>query len=93
MDPLVFNAELQRQKKLISSGKIIKIPQAVLEIFNLKIETGTAFRGKTAGKPKMLFLEVLHKLKKMDCVTSEMISTQLNNKQSRIFPFLDLIQT
>ena len=25
----------------------------------------------------------------MDCVTSEMINAQLNNKQSRIFPFGD----
>ena len=29
----------------------------------------------------------------IDCVTSEMINEQLNSKQSRIFAFVDLIQT
>ena len=27
----------------------------------------------------------------MDCVTSEMINAQLNNKQSRIFPFVKYV--
>ena len=60
-----FKGELQRQNKLISSErsftilqnetKIIKIGQAVLEIFNFKDRDLDSLREKTTEKPKMLF--------------------------------------
>ena len=56
---------MQQQNKLISSErpfkilqketKIIKIGQAVIEIFSLKIEIWTILREKTTEKPKILF--------------------------------------
>ena len=68
-----LKGELQRQKKLISSErpfkilqnetKVIKISQAVLEIINFKGRDLDNFTRKTAEEPKMLFLEVLQKLK------------------------------
>ena len=66
--------ERQRQSKLISferpskilqnDTKIIKIGQAVLEIFNFKDrDLDTFYEKKTTEKLKMLFLERLHQLK------------------------------
>ena len=64
----------------------------------LKIEIWTVFRQETTEKPKMLFvcfffLRFCTNRRTVDCVTSEMINAQLNNKQSRIFSFVDLILT
>ena len=70
----IVKGELQCQNKLISSErpfkilqnetKIIKICQAVLYMFNLKDRDLDNFtRKRTIEKPKILFLEVLRKLK------------------------------
>ena len=83
--------ELQRQNNLISSEKlskilqnetkIIKIGQAVIEIFNFKYRDLDNFTRKNDTKTEnVVFLEVLHKLKTIDCVTSEMINAQFSNK-------------
>ena len=92
---------MKRQSKLISferpfkirekKTKIIKIGQAVLEIFNFKDRDFDNFtRKRRQKKRKCCFLDVLHKLK--NNVTSEIINALINNKQSRIFPSVDLIR-
>ena len=61
----IFKGELQRQNKLLSAKrpfgvlqnetKIVKIRQAVLEIFNFKDLDLDSFTRKNDRKPKMLF--------------------------------------
>ena len=70
---LAVKGELQRQNKLISSErpfkilqnetKIIKIGQAVLEIFNFKDRDLENFMRKNDRKTENVFLEDLHRLK------------------------------
>ena len=68
-----LKGELQCQNKWISSErlfkilqnetKIIKIGQAVLEIFNFKYRDLDNFKRENDTKTENVFLEVLHKLK------------------------------
>ena len=70
---LVLNRYLQRQSKLILSErpfkmlhnetKIINIRQAVLKIFNFEDQDLDSFLRTKDRKPKMLFLDILCKLK------------------------------
>ena len=41
----------------------------------------------------VVFLEVLQKINNKDFVTSQIKTAQSNNKQSRIYPFVDRIRT
>ena len=68
----MLKGELQRQNKLLSAErpfgvlqnetKIVKIRQAVLEIFNFKDLDLDSFTRKTTENRKCCFLEVLQKL-------------------------------
>ena len=85
-------------KKLISSERPSKILQnetkIVLEIFNFKDQNLNNFtRKKDRKHENVVFLEVLHKLKyKRLSDVREVINAQFNNKQSQIFPSVDLIR-
>ena len=81
-------------KKLISSKRPSKILQndtkIILEIFNFKDQSLDNFTRKNEN---VSFLEVLHKLKyNRLCDVREVINAQFNNKQSKIFPSVDLIR-
>ena len=102
---VLFKGELQRQNKSISSERrfkilqneteIIKIGQAVLEIFNFKYWDLDNFTRKNDRKTEsVVFLYKFCKSwRKIVCVTSEMINAQFNNNQSRILPSVELIRT
>ena len=95
-----LKGELQRPNKLISlerpfkilqnETKIIKIGQAVLEIFNVKDRNLDNFREKNDKNWKFFLKKFYTNWRTIDCVTSEMINTHISNKQSRIFPSVDL---
>ena len=61
------------------------------EIFNFKDRDLDKFTRKNNRKTENVVSEVLHKLKNNSDV--EMINAPFNNKQSRIFPSVDLIRT
>ena len=101
---IVFKGELQRQNKLILSErpskilqnetKIIKISQAVLEIFTFKDWDLDNFTIKDDRKTEnVVFWKFCTNWRTIDCVTSEMINAQFNNKQSRTFLSVVLIRT
>ena len=50
------------------------------------------FRGKTTEKPNMFF-RFSTNWRTFDCVTLEMHKFTIKQKKTRIFPFVDLIQT
>ena len=52
-----------------------------------------SFLRKKDRKTENVAFQVLHQLKAMPCVKSKIIIAQLNNKQSRIIPFVDRIRT
>ena len=102
---IFFKGELQRQNKLISSErpfkilqnntKIIKIGQAVLEIFNFKNRDMDNFTRRNDRKTEnvVFFRKFSKNWRTIDCVMSEMINAQFNISQSPIFPSVGLIRT